>query len=79
MPLIQRQKYVYTNYEILDYGNADLPKSLFKTVYPYLNLGLDLGLLGHDIAYLFEKTDSYRPWHRWLGVRVERRAEPVSP
>ena len=53
----------------------------FKMVYPYLNLGLDVGLLGYDVAYLFDKTDSYRPWHRLLGVRVERRGpeDKVSP
>lgn len=46
---------------------------MFKLLYPYINLGLDLSLLGYDIAYLFDKTDSYRPWHAWLGIRVERK------
>ena len=37
-----------------------------------MNLGLDVVLLSNDIAYLFDKTPFYRPWHRWLGVRVRR-------
>lgn len=45
----------------------------FRLVYPYLNLGLDLSLLSYDIAYLFDKTDNYRPWHTWLGLRMERK------
>ncbi|KAK8849838.1 hypothetical protein IAR55_005174 [Kwoniella newhampshirensis] len=49
------------------------PQRAFKLLYPYINLGVDLTFLGYDIAYLFEKTDSYRPWHRWLGLRVTRR------
>jgi hypothetical protein len=54
---------------------------MFKVLYPYINLGLDVSLLGYDIAYLFDKTDCYRPWHSWLGVRVERKGpdEMVSP
>jgi len=52
----------------------------YKRIYPYLNLGLDLSLLSYDIAYLFDKTDSYRPWHTWLGLRIERKGpdETVS-
>lgn len=23
---------------------------------------------------MFDRTDSYRPWHRWLGLRIGRRA-----
>jgi hypothetical protein len=45
----------------------------YKRIYPYVNLGLDLSLLSYDIAYLFNKTDSYRPWHTWLGLRIERK------
>ena len=45
----------------------------FRKLYPYVNLGLDVGLLGYDIAYLFDKTDKYRPWHRWLGLQVQRK------
>ncbi len=45
----------------------------FKLIYPYANLALDLTFLGYDLAYLFDRSDSYRPWHRWLGLRIERR------
>jgi hypothetical protein len=62
-----------------DHAKAQTQKT-YKIVYPYLNLGLDLSLLSYDIAYLFNKTDSYRPWHTWLGVRIERKGmdDPVS-
>ncbi|WVR07920.1 hypothetical protein IAU60_004963 [Kwoniella sp. DSM 27419] len=46
---------------------------IYKAVYPYASLGLDLVFLGYDIAYLFNRTDHHRPWHRWLGLRVARR------
>jgi peroxin-12 len=46
---------------------------VYKAVYPYVNLGLDLSLLSYDIAYLFDKTDNYRPWHTWLNLRIERK------
>lgn len=42
-------------------------------MYPYLNLSFDLSLLAYDVAYMFDRTDSYRPWHRWLGLRIGRR------
>ncbi|WWC92657.1 uncharacterized protein L201_007616 [Kwoniella dendrophila CBS 6074] len=47
-------------------------QKIFKLVYPYLSLGLDLTFLGYDLAYLFEKTNYPRPWHRWLGLKVIR-------
>jgi hypothetical protein len=46
---------------------------VYKAAFPYVNLGLDLSLLSYDIAYLFDKTDNYRPWHTWLGLRIERK------
>lgn len=49
------------------------PQRLFKAVYPFVNLGIDLTFLGYDLAYLFNKTDHYRPWHRVLGLRIQRR------
>jgi len=45
----------------------------FKLIYPYANLAMDLTFLGYDLAYLFERSDAYRPWHSWLGLRIERR------
>ncbi|ORY34562.1 Pex12 amino terminal region-domain-containing protein [Naematelia encephala] len=53
-------------------------RRVFKSLYPYVNLGFDLTLLGYDLAYLFEKTDYYRPWHRLLGLHVERRGTGVT-
>jgi hypothetical protein len=45
-------------------------------MYPWANLALDVSLLGYDLAYLFDKTPYYRPWHKWLGLQVERRGPP---
>ncbi|EIW71438.1 hypothetical protein TREMEDRAFT_67766 [Tremella mesenterica DSM 1558] len=44
----------------------------FKLLYPYMNISLDLLFLSYDVAYMFDKTSYYRPWHRWLGVKVRR-------
>ncbi|OCF39681.1 hypothetical protein I317_06536 [Kwoniella heveanensis CBS 569] len=52
---------------------ATKTERVYKTLYPYVNAGVDLVFLGYDIAYLFEKTNSYRPWHRWLDIQVSRR------
>lgn len=49
------------------------PQRLFKRIYPYANLALDMTFLSYDVAYLFGKTDAYRPWHRWLDLTIERR------
>ncbi|KAI9638709.1 Pex12 amino terminal region-domain-containing protein [Dioszegia hungarica] len=48
---------------------------LFKFLYPYVNLAFDISLLGYDIAYLFDLSSDYRPWHRALGLRIRRRGE----
>jgi len=45
---------------------------MFKTVYPYLNTGLEVWLLLWNIAYLFDKKPTYRPWLSWIGVDVRR-------
>ena len=60
---------------------ADPPQSqrLFKRLYPYLNLTLDLTFLSYDLAYLFIRTDHYRPWHRLLGVHIERDTGDRTP
>ncbi|KAF8974684.1 cyclin-dependent protein kinase inhibitor [Flammula alnicola] len=44
----------------------------FKALYPYLNTTTELWLLMWNIAYLFDKTPSYRPWLSWIGVDVRR-------
>ncbi|WVO14945.1 hypothetical protein L204_102586 [Cryptococcus depauperatus] len=56
-------------------GSVDVlttTQRIFKVAYPYANLGLELVFLGYDIAYLFEKTSFYRPWHKLLGLKVTR-------
>ncbi|TYJ52663.1 hypothetical protein B9479_006712 [Cryptococcus floricola] len=44
----------------------------FKRIYPYANTALDASFLLNDMLYLFERTEYYRPWHRWLKLRVLR-------
>jgi len=44
----------------------------FKSIYPYLNISLEFWLLSWNIAYLFDKTTTYRPWLTWVGVDVRR-------
>ncbi|WVW87080.1 hypothetical protein I302_109137 [Kwoniella bestiolae CBS 10118] len=54
-------------------------EKVFKLLYPYLSLGIDLTFLGYDMAFLFEKTDYPRPWHKWLGLSVIRRGAEDEP
>ncbi|KAG8996813.1 ubiquitin-protein ligase peroxin 12 [Tulasnella sp. JGI-2019a] len=51
---------------------SDRLRDLFKTVYPWTNVGFELWLLGYNVAYLFDQTPFYRPWHTWMGVDVRR-------
>ncbi|KAF9569403.1 hypothetical protein CPC08DRAFT_701895 [Agrocybe pediades] len=44
----------------------------FKTLYPYLNTTLEVWLLTWNIAYLFDKKPTYRPWLSWIGLDVRR-------
>lgn len=44
----------------------------YKLVYPYANTLYELMLLGYNVAYIFEKTASYRPWLQWLNVDIRR-------
>ncbi|OCF73354.1 hypothetical protein I204_06586 [Kwoniella mangroviensis CBS 8886] len=52
---------------------------IFKLIYPYLSLGVDLTFLGYDLAFLFEKTNYPRPWHEWLGLKVICRGPEDEP
>jgi peroxin-12 len=52
---------------------------IFKRIYPYANLGFDATFLAYDLAYLFDCTQHYRPWHRLLGLRIERRDADDAP
>jgi len=47
-------------------------QKLFVSLYPVGVTVFEGTLLAYDFAYLFNKTDAYRPWHKWLGVRVQR-------
>lgn len=47
-------------------------RRIYKAVYPYLNTGVEVWLLLWNIAYLFDKTPSYRPWLSWIGVDLRR-------
>lgn len=45
---------------------------MFKTAYPYANVGYELYLLSYNIRYLFDKTPYWRPWLSWMNVDVRR-------
>lgn len=51
----------------------------FVRVYPWVSTAWEATLLGYDLAYLFGKTPYFRPWHKLLGVRVERRVDDDDP
>ncbi|CCM04807.1 uncharacterized protein FIBRA_07000 [Fibroporia radiculosa] len=44
----------------------------YKVVFPWLNTSFEVWLLVHNIAYLFERTSTYRPWLSWIGVDIRR-------
>ncbi|KAF9534972.1 cyclin-dependent protein kinase inhibitor [Crepidotus variabilis] len=44
----------------------------FKAVYPYANTAFELWLLVWNMAYLFDRTPSYRPWLHWIGIDIRR-------
>ena len=45
---------------------------MFKNAYPYLNTSFELWLLLWNVAYLFDRAPSYRPWLSWIGVDIRR-------
>jgi len=47
-------------------------RRIFKFTYPYLNISFELWLLLWNIAYLFDRVPSYRPWLSWIGVDIQR-------
>ncbi|KAF8809158.1 hypothetical protein BYT27DRAFT_6536927 [Phlegmacium glaucopus] len=47
-------------------------RRIFKTAYPYLNASFELWLLLWNVAYLFDRAPSYRPWLTWIGVDIRR-------
>lgn len=49
-----------------------LLQKAFVKLYPVGVTAFEGTLLAYDFAYLFNKTEYYRPWHKWLGVRVVR-------
>ncbi|KDQ14758.1 hypothetical protein BOTBODRAFT_109632 [Botryobasidium botryosum FD-172 SS1] len=44
----------------------------FKQLYPYANSAYELWLLAYNVAYLFDKTNFYRPWLSWIEVDLRR-------
>ncbi|KAF9482027.1 hypothetical protein BDN70DRAFT_802327 [Pholiota conissans] len=47
-------------------------RRVFKAIYPYMNISLELWLLVWNVAYLFDRTTAYRPWLNWVGVDIRR-------
>ncbi|KAF8741661.1 Glycerophosphoryl diester phosphodiesterase family, partial [Rhizoctonia solani] len=51
---------------------ADKLKNAYKSIYPWMNLGMELWQLAHSLGYLFDKTPFHRPWLAWMGVDIRR-------
>ncbi|KAJ1311287.1 hypothetical protein OPQ81_009785 [Rhizoctonia solani] len=51
---------------------ADKLKNAYKSLYPWMNLSMELWQLAHSLGYLFDKTPFYRPWLAWMGVDIRR-------
>ncbi|WOO82116.1 Peroxisome assembly protein 12 [Vanrija pseudolonga] len=51
----------------------------FIKVYPWIVTGFETTLLAYDVAYLFNKTDYFRPWHKLLRVKIERAVQDEEP
>ncbi|KDR83451.1 hypothetical protein GALMADRAFT_274898 [Galerina marginata CBS 339.88] len=57
---------------LTDQSIRGLFRRAFKASYPYINASTELWLLLWNIAYLFDRTPSYRPWLSWAGVDIRR-------
>ncbi|CAE6456532.1 unnamed protein product [Rhizoctonia solani] len=51
---------------------VDKLKNAYKSVYPWINLSMEIWQLAHSLGYLFDKTPFYRPWLAWMGVDIRR-------
>ncbi|KAK4052963.1 ubiquitin-protein ligase peroxin 12 [Microbotryomycetes sp. JL221] len=49
-----------------------LSKTIFKRLWPLLNLSYELYLLSYNVRYIFDKTPFWRPWFSWMNVEVRR-------
>ena len=47
-------------------------KRYFRIVYPYVNAGWYLAILGWHLRYLFGKTDYHNPLFKLMGMRMQR-------
>lgn len=47
-------------------------KRYFRIVYPYVNAGWYLAILGWHLRYLFGKTDHHNPLFKIMGMRMQR-------
>jgi hypothetical protein len=47
-------------------------KRYFRIVYPYVNAGWYLAILGWHLRYLFGKTDAHNPLFKLFGMRMQR-------
>ncbi|KAL1915311.1 uncharacterized protein VTP21DRAFT_6769 [Calcarisporiella thermophila] len=47
-------------------------KRVFRLVYPLINAAYNGLILIHYIGYLFNKTDYYQPWLKWIGIEIKR-------
>lgn len=50
----------------------DKLKDMFRTGYPYAQLGYQVWLLFYQLAYLFDRTPHWRPWFKWMRIDIRR-------
>jgi peroxin-12 len=54
-------------------------KRYFRIVYPYVNAGWYLAILGWHLRYLFGKTDYHNSLFKLMGMRMQRLGPHDSP
>lgn len=63
----------------LDQTFAARLRRLFKKIYPFANISFELWVLWWNMAYMFERTQFYRPWLAWMRVDLRRAGPDVVP
>ena len=54
-------------------------KRYFRILYPYVNAGWYLAILGWHLRYLFGKTDYHNPLFKLMGMRMQRLGPHDTP
>lgn len=54
-------------------------KGMFRRLYPYAQVGLQLWMLSYNVSYLFGRTPYWRPWLKYMRVDVRRAMGNEAP